>query len=583
MNLPVVKQGEEINSWLSRSVPALVEMHQLNTEQANRLAKQAWQQINGGGDLVTQMTGEDAPTFEDESSWGENVVEGESWPDPQETGQAADAQWPDPFSQEDFDALVDNPADPTAQPDPAAPTDPTAQPDPAAPGDPTMQAPPAAPPTTADGVAALLSTLTQLTTIVEGLQGIAKVMGGLAPQAQADAKKPLPDDAEDAEEEDTEEDAEDADTDEDAEPEPVAEAADAGDPTQPKTEKPAPFGAKPPTEKPVKPAQFGAPATEEKPDPKKKKPNPFKGGDFLAVGNVPSTGYVIAVAPERARTLPEDLISAKAVSAFMTQNADLWDANLMGGRVDEQTGEVTLAAFRHAETEAKAIQHCAALGVDTYINLNTGEALTVPVTKSLDWVDEQGFHGPNLIRRLGDYRDPGDLAVKSLGDDRFGGYLCLWGNPSAKDLSGEWFTRSTADMTSVFDVLGKLPAFYHHAGDDVVKSAVVGLIDEMEDDDAGLWVEAQARLAKAYRQYVQPLIVQKSLGWSSGALPRARRVAKTGEIMRWPIIEGSLTPTPFEWRNSVDWPVERITKAYELAGLSTVDLDLNNLLKGKTR
>ena len=114
--------------------------------------------------------------------------------------------------------------EPPAQPDPPAP---------ATPGDPTMQAPPVAPPvaqpTTADGVAALLSTLTQLTTIVEGLQGIAKVMGGLAPQAQADAKKPLPDDEEDAEEEDTAEDAEDEDTDEDAEPEPVAEADGEGD------------------------------------------------------------------------------------------------------------------------------------------------------------------------------------------------------------------------------------------------------------------------------------------------------------------------------------------------------------------
>lgn len=562
MNLPVVKQGEKIDAWLARSVPALVEQHQLSTEQANRLANQAWQQINGGGDLISQMTGEDSPKFDDESTWGDSVVDGDTWPDPKKAAPGADDPWPDPFSQEDFDALVDSNTDATAPPTDA--TTPPDQPEPAT----TQQPPPAAIQSPADGVATLLSTLAQLTTIVEGLQELSKVFTALAPSTEA--KKPMPEEEPDPDEEteDAEEepdpDEETENTEEDPAPEPVAETGD-----QAKPDKPDPFSAEPPSPK-------------EDAEAKKKKQNPFKGGDLLAVGDVPTTGYMVAAEPERTRVLPAALISEKAIADFMEQNAQRWgDGYMMGGEVNEETGEVTLSAFRHVDTEAKAIQCCVAAGCDTYINLSTGQAETVPVTKSLQWVDEQGFHGPTLISRLGDYRDPGDLAVKALANDRFGGYLCRWGDKDRKDLSGEWFTSKTADLTAVFDVMGRLPALYHHAGDEVVKSAVVGLIDEMSVDDAGLWVEAQARLAKAYRMYVQPLISQKALGWSSGALPRGRRVAKSGEITRWPIVEGSLTPTPFEWRNLTDWPVENIAKAYEMAGLSTANLD--KLLKGTRR
>ncbi|HNT76855.1 MAG TPA: hypothetical protein PKH77_17735, partial [Anaerolineae bacterium] len=174
-SLPVVKHGEKIDAWLSRAVPPLVEMHQLNTAQANRLAKQAWSQVNGGSDLVAKMTGADSPTFDDESSWGENVVNEDAWPDADQATE--DDPWPDPFSQSDFDALVSTAAAPTAD----APTADA----------PTAAAPTAAAPTAAaaNGVAALLSTLNQLTAIVSGLQGIADVISAIA---EPGSRKPVP-------------------------------------------------------------------------------------------------------------------------------------------------------------------------------------------------------------------------------------------------------------------------------------------------------------------------------------------------------------------------------------------------------
>jgi hypothetical protein len=580
MALPVVKQGEELNAWLQRAVPTLVEQHQMNTQAASRLAKQAWDQINGGQDMISQMTGADQPTFQNQDSWGDNVVQSEEWPAPTD-GEDPNAAWPDPFSQDDWDQLMqDEGKDPTAaastDPQAAASVDPQAAqaPNPMAPN--PMVPPAMQPPSVADGVAALLDTLKQITALIEGLQGITKLVGGIAQAAPQQPK-----DGEDAPADgvlpkDREKPA-------DGEDNPTGEKPATDTPEGAQTDKPDPFGGNQQEAKKPTPAEGQPPASGEQPteeDPKKKKPNPFA-KSFLALGDVPTEGYAIPVAAERTRELPAELVSTKAVADFIAQNADLWkEGTYLGGKVDDATGKVSFGVFRHVPDAHKAAQTCAQLGVDSYFSLQTGEQIAIPVTQGNTWLKSTGFAGPNFIKKLGDYRDPGSLAAKALDGDRFGGYLCLWGDESTKDLGGEFFTPKTAELTAVFDALGHIPAIYHHAGDDTIKSAVIGLIDTMEQDESGMWVEAQAQLAAAYKQYIKPLIDQSALGWSSGALPRARKVAKSGEIVRWPIIEGSLTPTPFEWRMAVDWPVERIAKAYELAGLST---DILTQTKGKSR
>jgi len=583
MSLPVVKQGEELNAWLQRAVPTLVEQHQMNTQVASKLAKQAWEQINGGQDLLSQMTGADQPTFQDQESWGDNVVQSDEWPGANPDGEDPNAAWPDPFSQDDWDQLMrDEGKDPAA-----ASTDPqaAASADPQAAQSPNLMTPnpmvpsPMQPPSVADGVAVLLDTLKQVTALVEGLQGITKLVGGIAqaapsPEQGADQPKDAPADGQPAQDGQPE-------NKKPADRQPADQAQTDGKPGEQakQTDKPT---EKPADNQPVDAQATGdqAPADPTQEDPKKKKPNPFA-KSFLALGDVPTEGYAIPVAADRTRELPAELVSTKAVSDFIAQNADLWkDDTYLGGKVDDATGKVSFGVFRHVPDAHKAAQVCTQLGVDAYYSLQTGEQIAIPVTQGNTWLKSTGFAGPNFIKKLGDYRDPGSLAAKALDGDRFGGYLCLWGDESTKDLVGEFFTPKTAELTSVFDVLGHLPAIYHHAGDDTIKSAVIGLIDTMEQDESGMWVEAQAQLAKAYKQYIKPLIDQSALGWSSGALPRARKVAKSGEVVRWPVIEGSLTPTPFEWRMSVDWPVERIAKAYELAGLST---DILTQMKGKSR
>ena len=158
-------------------------------------------------------------------------------------------------------------------------------------------------------------------------------------------------------------------------------------------------------------------------------------------------------------------------------------------------------------------------------------------------------------------------AVKALGGNRIGGYAVLWGNPAQRDLTREYFTPETADMTSIFVQLGRLPNLYAHGSDGTMKSSLVGVIDTMIADDIGVWYEAQLQRSSAYREAVMRLIQQGLLGSSSGTLPAAREVGPDGHIKRWPIVEVSLTPAPAEYR-MLTRPVSEIKEVFEAIGLN---------------
>lgn len=196
----------------------------------------------------------------------------------------------------------------------------------------------------------------------------------------------------------------------------------------------------------------------------------------------------------------------------------------------------------------------------------------VPSAPSLPPAPTKTIAGPQApyVSKFPNVRTPlaDTLAIKALGRDRVGSYLCVWGNPARKDLSGEFFTPNTQEMTAIFDAIGTIPAIYHHALDNTVKAAVIGLVDVMKKDDVGLWIEAQVREHAAYKNLIKPLVDDHVLGWSSGALPGGRQVNKaTGEITRWPIVEASMTPSPMEWRMAAQWPVQNIKALYQQAGL----------------
>lgn len=160
------------------------------------------------------------------------------------------------------------------------------------------------------------------------------------------------------------------------------------------------------------------------------------------------------------------------------------------------------------------------------------------------------------------------MTIKSIGPDRVGGYAVLWGDESRKDLTGEWFTPKTEELTAIFDVVGKLPFMYHHGLDETVKTHVSGVVDTLKPDSVGLWYEAQLKKADEYDEQVKKLIEAKKLKTSTQTFPLARRVSVKGEITRWPIAEITGTPTPAEYRMQ---PIETLKSAYQAIGCKDDD------------
>ena len=160
------------------------------------------------------------------------------------------------------------------------------------------------------------------------------------------------------------------------------------------------------------------------------------------------------------------------------------------------------------------------------------------------------------------------LKTLNAAEGRVGGYLVIWGSREQRDLQGEYFTPETEFG---LDWYAQRPVLYHHGLDGNLKAAVIGMIDTLKADDTGLWAEAQLDLRQRYVQAVQRLVDKGVLGWSSGSLPHLVEVLADGQIKRWPIVEGSLTPTPAEPRRT---DVHTIKSAYEALGLDTGRLNL---------
>jgi HK97 family phage major capsid protein len=158
-------------------------------------------------------------------------------------------------------------------------------------------------------------------------------------------------------------------------------------------------------------------------------------------------------------------------------------------------------------------------------------------------------------------------AIKMLNakEGRVGGYLVVWGSPQRRDLQGEYFTP---DTELGLDWYEKRPVLYHHGLDGDLEAAVIGVIDTVKTDDVGVWAEAQLDLRRRYVRTVQRLVEKGVLAWSSGSLPHLVEVADDGHIQRWPIVEGSLTPTPAEPRLT---NVGTVKSAYKALGMDFIE------------
>lgn len=175
-------------------------------------------------------------------------------------------------------------------------------------------------------------------------------------------------------------------------------------------------------------------------------------------------------------------------------------------------------------------------------------------------------------------------AVKALDDKgRVGGYLVRFSDPDAdevrRDLTGEYFTAKTylgpADgdgAESIFDHGFPIEPLAGSKVDAATLKAIRELADrtfqplKTKRDPVGIWAETVLDIADEYEQAIFGLVKKGKLGWSSGAPGHRVKKAEDGQILRWPIGEGSLTPRPAE-------PLNRVIAAKSLASVKFVSLD----------
>lgn len=142
-------------------------------------------------------------------------------------------------------------------------------------------------------------------------------------------------------------------------------------------------------------------------------------------------------------------------------------------------------------------------------------------------------------------------AIKALGNDRIGGYLVLFGDPASKDIQGEFFSRETDFWTPE---AGTKPVIYQHGFTKALGRRRIGDVT-CKVDEVGLWAEGQLKARSEYEQKYLPKIMEMvkagKLGWSSGSANHLVETDDAGQILSWPIVEASITPTPADPRTHV--------------------------------
>jgi hypothetical protein len=137
-------------------------------------------------------------------------------------------------------------------------------------------------------------------------------------------------------------------------------------------------------------------------------------------------------------------------------------------------------------------------------------------------------------------------------------------------------TRFTPRTHLALDWFDERPVLYAHGLDEAIRSDPVGRTVEVRTTDKGVWVRAQLDKAHQYYQEIRELIDKGALGWSHGTLDYLLELGPAGpdgirEVVQWPVIEFTLTPTPAN-------PVARVIAARD-AGPTLRHLSPERLLR----
>ncbi|MCG3207308.1 MAG: hypothetical protein FOGNACKC_00908 [Anaerolineae bacterium] len=154
------------------------------------------------------------------------------------------------------------------------------------------------------------------------------------------------------------------------------------------------------------------------------------------------------------------------------------------------------------------------------------------------------------------------LAVKSITEYPtgvvVGGHLLLWGDPSHKDMGGDYFVKGLTELW--LDRYPNAPTLFHHGLDQKLGLAVIGHRVKAATDDTGVWVESWLDKSSQYWSMVKPLLEKEALFYSPGSASHLIKRGTDGQLKSFPVIEDTLTPVPMQHRLL---PVSQIKAAYQ--------------------
>jgi len=136
------------------------------------------------------------------------------------------------------------------------------------------------------------------------------------------------------------------------------------------------------------------------------------------------------------------------------------------------------------------------------------------------------------------------MKAEQVGKNKYRVLSIPFGGPFAgKDLDDEFFSKNTDIKPDWFD---RRPLVWHHNLDQTMKAdPVIGTADDLEETDEGWWTTVWLDRAHRYFEQISKLLSTSKIYGSSGSLPNfVKTDHKTGEILVWPFIEQTLTPTP---------------------------------------
>jgi hypothetical protein len=136
------------------------------------------------------------------------------------------------------------------------------------------------------------------------------------------------------------------------------------------------------------------------------------------------------------------------------------------------------------------------------------------------------------------------LKAEQIGTAKWRVLAIPFGGPlkGGKDLDGEFFSERTDIKPHWFK---ERPVIFHHGQDPILGDADVGIEGELVKEKDGWWAPVWLERQNQYFARLNALIAAGKMYGSSGSMPHLVKVDRaTGEILNWPHVEQTLTPTP---------------------------------------